>query len=461
MYMRRGRRNNTNKVLLVNTPIPSYNYLVHRELSPHGGLLTLGSILSRGGIYVELIHMVADGYSWETIAGKIKQERPNVVGITVLTSQAKMARKLTEITRKESPSTKIIIGGPHVTAIGEDAKERFPLADTIVVGEADTVIEDICRGKREGLIRTPTFKDLDSLPFYNLDLVSLESFTNEDPPGPRPSIGFTASRGCPFNCSFCSKPVTGNLVRTNSPEYVVEHLDWLIRNWGIREVIFQDDTFNVNLKWTFSILEGIIRKGLNKKTKFRVKMRANERLTPPELFPLMKKAGFWFVFYGVESGNQELLDKSIGKDLTVEEIKRAFDLCHKVGIKTEASFIIGMPGETHATIMDSVNLWKVLKPHWGAFSPAVPYPGTEMTKTLRAKGHLLVEDLEDIQLGRILVRTDELTEEDLEKYSTWVNKMVTRRKLLFILESPRRIMSVLKDTGSPIDIVKKIWSLSR
>ena len=148
----------------------------------------------------------------------------------------------------------------------------------------------------------------------------------------------------------------------------------------------------------------------------------------------MKATNFWLIFFGVENGNPEML-KSMKKGITVDEIKRAFSLCHKVGIKTEASFIIGMPNETLQTIRDSEKLWRDIKPYWCSFSRAIPFPATEFYGIVKEKGHLLTQNFEDYQLNMTLVRTDELDKDTLEREAQRLNKLAMRQKAMNLLRA--------------------------
>jgi len=427
------------KVLLI-SPHLSWERKPHKEMYPSGALLSLGTVLESKGHLVKCIHMSADGMQPNDLVRLLDGWRPDVVGITVMTFQAKTCKFLTTLLKLWNENVLVVVGGPHVSALGA----TFPDADCTVVGEGDNVILKIAEGKpgKLGCTLYPSrIEDLDSLPFWDFSLVNLRNYTGTYPKRFSPSFAIMTSRGCPFGCTFCSKSVFGNRLRRNSPRYVIDYLKYLATHWLVKEVFFQDDTFNVDKNWAMSVMEGILNSGMNK-IGYKLCLRANEKLLDEEMLATMKKAGVWEVFIGVESGNQGMLDR-MGKNLSIEEIERAFRLVRGAGIRTKASFIIGLPGETEQTIMDSVRLWKKIRPDWGDFSRAIPFPGTKLEQEVRENGHALC-DCEDFILGKTLVRTDSLSGDELEAWARKISKVVLKDKLVSLLRSPSIMFSTIK-----------------
>ena len=169
-------------------------------------------------------------------------------------------------------------------------------------------------------------------------------------------------------------------------------------------------------------------------------LRVNKQILNTDLLSHLKAAGVWFVMFGVESGNQEMLNR-MHKGTTIEEIKRAFRLAHTAGIKTEAFFIVGMPGETDATVNDSLRLYKEIKPYWGGFSRAVPFPGTGLTEELQKSGHLLCEDYDQFGPSCKAVRTDALSADAIEGYVNVLERMARRDKIMH----PKQVLYAIRD----------------
>jgi anaerobic magnesium-protoporphyrin IX monomethyl ester cyclase len=217
-------------------------------------------------------------------------------------------------------------------------------------------------------------------------------------------------------------------------------IELLYRDWGIKDLMFQDDTFNANRQWADRLLDLIIAGGYNKKLVFRVAMRVNEKMVDLDLLKHLKAAGVWIVYYGIENGNQDMMDR-MHKDITVEEVKRAFVLTKGVGLKVEAGFLIGMPGETPQTIQDSCNLWKTIKPYWGGFSRVIPFPGTPFSREVKESGHLLSEDYENFQPSSMVVRTDAMSAKELDDSMPAIRRMVR----LDEIKHPKQVAYLLLD----------------
>lgn len=452
-------------VLLIEPSVISERYLVNKDLNPHGGLLQLGTILKKAGHRVTVVHVITDNLEM-TLKEKIKGV--DIVGITFTTFQIRQAIEWMIAIKNLNPSIKVIGGGPHVSATNGLA-DYF---DLLIKGEADITFLDLveCQSHCDyvGVLKGNTWhdhciqgeqvKDLDSLPYPDLSLVDINKFSGIYPPGPLPQMNIMCSRGCPSQCSFCSASVFGKQVRFRSPEYVIEEIEQGYKDHGIKEAFFQDDTFNVNPDYAKRICQLIIDKGLNKRMVFRARLRANQRLLDTELLTLMKRANFWLIFYGIESGSQIMLNK-MRKRLTIDEIKRAFRLTREAGIKVEGSFIIGLPGENELTINQSIQLYHELKPDWCSFNRAIPFPGTLFESQIKEKNHNLY-DYEDYELNKTLVRTDELDASQLEEWAIYCDNLILKSKIKRVITHPKEAYHVLKDSGIK-GISKRLMSLAK
>ncbi len=452
------------KVLLVNPYIPMKRYLIQGELYPNGALLLLGTILKNKGHTVKVIHMTADGVSLEQLEEVVKNFRPEVVGITAITFQSRTLREVSKAVKRADSGTRVVAGGSHISAlisIDHPVSKDYPDIDYFVGGEGDLIISELIGQEPTSNIIIAEPMDSIVTPSIDLGLTNINRFTGDYPPGPRPAMFVMGSRGCPFECTFCAKSVFGRAIRYRDPIVVIDDAERLARDWGIKEVFFHDDTFNLNRKWVEEVLSLIIKRKLNKKLCFRTSFRVNKQLIDSDLLRLMKEAGFWLIFYGVESGSQMMLD-NMHKGTTVDEIKRAFKLTQEAGIKAEASFIIGLPGETKETILKSIKLWKEIKPDWCGFTRAIPYPGTELYKEVKQSGHLLIDSFDEIEIDKVLCRTEALTGEEIDKYAVVLGNMVSRKKLWQLLGNPIKLVRVLIDLKDVTGIkrgIKRVWQL--
>lgn len=375
---------------------PEYNFPRGYCETPSVALLILGTLARERGHEVRIVHL---DIAWARIDRELERFRPDILGITVNTLQVRSARLIAKEARRRGNGVRVVVGGPHAPVWDGEA-------DDVVIGEGENRWLEI-------LGALPSIEGIDDVPEPDYGLVDLRKFCGVSPMRMRPSVAIMASRGCPFGCTFCNTPVFwGKKVRYRSPERVVVEIENLYRGHGVREVFFQDDTFNLNHAWATEIFERIIEKGLNERMSFKITSRVNEKLVTKELLDLARRAGVWTIFYGVESGSQAMLDR-MKKGVTVEEIKRAIRMTHEAGIETQCSFIVGMPGETRETLRETGELIRELRsarPNWGYASP---FPLTELDKEVTAKGHKLPLDYGVYDYNRLMLRTDELDFADL------------------------------------------------
>ncbi len=445
------------------------------DMYPSGALVLIGTMLDKLGHNIKIIHMASEALGLLELKNIIITFKPDIVGITINTFQTKSAKEISKIVKEVDENILVVVGGPHPSALKIKIFNSFPCVDVVVVGEGEHTFLEIVEGKDLKEIKgicfdnkinepRPRAKDLDYIPLPNLDLVGFNEnkFVGVLPVGAQPSMYIMASRGCPYQCTFCNKSIWGNTTIFRKPEMILKEIKWLHEKYGIKEIFFQDDTSNLNRKWTEQIFKLIIDNKLNKDIMYKIAFRADEKLVDEELLRLAKKAGFWLIFYGVESGNQEMLNM-MKKGLTVEEIKRAFRLTHKVGLKTIASFIIGLPGENKKTLEDTFSLWKELKPYVTGYSPVIPFPGTELEKDIIKKGHLLVTDYDEYSPDKFIIRTDDLTKEDLEYYRAKIlNRIsVVHKKDSETYDSQQRILkkTIIDCLKNPMTIIRRVKNL--
>lgn len=458
-------------VLLIN-PVEN-NLLKRYEMYPSGALVLIGTMLHNLGHNIKIIHMLADKIGPIELKNIISTFEPDIAGITINTFQTKSAKEISKIIKEVNKNILVVVGGPHPSALRLRIFDDFPYVDVVVVGEGEHTfleivegkdlkeIKGICYNNKMNGLRHPAI-NLDYIPLPNLDLVGFNKnkFVGAEPVGAQPTMYIMASRGCPVHCIFCNKSIWGNTVRFRKPELVIEEIKWLHEKYGVKEIFFQDDTFNLNRKWAEQIFNLIIENNLNKNIIYKTPFRANEKLVDKELLQLAKESGFWLIFYGVENGNQEMMNR-MKKGLTIREIKRAFELTHGVGLKTIGSFIIGLPGENKRTIEDTYNLWKELRPYVTGYSPAIPFPDTEFEKIVIEKKHLLVANYDKYSPDVFVVRTDDLTKEDLEYWHKEISGRIgiasinVKRYLTSLMLNPQRLQKkIIECMKSPKGILK-------
>lgn len=400
------------RILLV---APSQNVGKTLPETPSRALLILGTLALQRGHEVKILHAdLLDGHI--AIADEFALFKPDIIGITCNTFQVKSARII--VKEAKAFGSEVIIGGPH--AIAWDGGITL-CSKTRWIGHLPngTIYKVIGEGENTFLNfigETPNINSIDDIPIPNYDLVDLDRFCGIAPVGIMPAMAIMGSRGCPYNCSFCNTPIFwGKKIRYRNPQLVVDEVDLLHKQYGSNEIFFQDDTFNINHQWAYELFEEIIKRGLNRDMLFKIACRVNEKLITKEFLDLAYKAGVWNIFFGIESGSQEMLER-MNKGITIAEIKRAVRLTHEAGIKTQCSFIVGMPGETLATLRETDKLIQEIKPTRSGWVVFCPFPGTEATKEVTAKGHKLDLDYAEYSYGKVIVRTDALDFNELEAF---------------------------------------------
>ncbi len=284
----------------------------------------------------------------------------------------RMLLKMQAMRKKGEWKGKIMVGGPH-TAV---ALETIPdFVDYIVQGEGERAIIDILEGNTGHVVRAERIRDLDSLPMpaweYFAPLPyddSVQWFRD------RPVFTMNTSRGCPFNCAFCSvDSIWGKQYTYFSPERMVSDIEYLIKTYGARGIYFREDNFTLNRKRVINFCELLLRKGI--KIKWVCETRVDT--LDYDLISLMYRAGCRAYYLGVESGNQRLLD-FMRKGITIEQTERVFKWCHQIGMKTAASFIVGIPTETEEERAQTIYFAKKIKPTTAWFNVFVGIPRSEL-----------------------------------------------------------------------------------
>lgn len=325
------------------------------------------------------------------------EESPQCVGISVQTLLYPLAQDVIKRVRKTLNSTKIVVGGPHVSAVKSEMLKDNPEVDIAVYGEGEITFLEVINGVKlnqeipgicyrlddEIKMNPPRefIKDLDSLPYPAWHLFPISKYRIHPPYGrTQHFMNVITSRGCPYRCAYCSKNF-GNTYRKMSPERVVSEIDLLVRMYGVKEIHFYDDDFTIDQKRASEICDKIIEKGLD------ISWSCTTRvdLVSFELLKKMKKSGCWLISFGVESGNQQILN-TIRKGYTLNQVRDAFKWTKQVGIKTVGFFMLGLPGETKETIKESIKLAKEIKADYTGWAITTIYPGTDIINIYRENG---------------------------------------------------------------------------
>lgn len=379
-------------VLLINPPCVIANPVLPL------GLASIVAVLEKNDVNVGVIDAWASRLDFKELGQEIAHTNPKIIGITMMSPNYADTKRTIEVARSSAPFSKIIVGGPHPSALPKETLEEIPDVDFAIVGEGEVtmleLVNAIGNGKNFEEIAGLAFRNNNSIvmtsprmPVSNLDslptparyLFPIDKYRFVPPYGRNnPSTTMVTSRGCPFGCIYCSKDVFKNNYRAISPSRVVDEIEQLIEKYKAREIRFYDDDFTLDMKRADQICEELLRRDI--KISWTCTTRVD--LVDEELLKKMKKSGCWMISYGVESGVQEILDKT-KKGFTIEQIKRSFEWTKKAGIRILGYFMLGLPGETKEMIQRTIDFSIELEPDFANYSILVIYPGSTLYKEIR------------------------------------------------------------------------------
>lgn len=348
-------------------------------------------------------------FSWERLEAELKKRRPDIVGITITTPSYAKAVELARFIRACLPEVVLVAGGPHVTAIPEEALKETEF-DIGVCGEGEEALVEIVEAFRQRRKDYATIKgivyrladgtlklnparasmsNLDSLPFPARHLYPPLSSYAPVPASYRylPFAHMLTSRGCPYQCIFCDRKVFGNAFRARSAGNVLAEIEELISRYGVREIKFFDDTFTIDKQRVHEICAGMTR------LKPRVAWTCLARVdtVSKELLVAMHRAGCWQIGLGLESGDATVL-KNSKKGITLEQGRAAVRWAKEAGLNVRAFFILGFPDDTVTTMQRTIDFAKSLPIDVANFYNLTIYPGTELCSRLTQQGLLRHKD---------------------------------------------------------------------
>jgi anaerobic magnesium-protoporphyrin IX monomethyl ester cyclase len=368
------------------------------------GIGYLAAVMEREGFPFKIIDEQVEEDTFEKIAEYVTSPylpvmHPYIFAFSVLTASYKVAVETAKKVKEIYPDSKIIFGGPHPSALPEEVLQHEWI-DIVVKGEGEVIVPELYRRIKSGHdysdIKGISFRkgteiihnersteviDLDKLPPFPYHL-----FGNN----PKYDMGFiVSSRGCPFSCVFCSNRVTtGKRYRYRSPESTVEELCALYETYKPEMILFLDDNFLVNRERIYRMIDLIKEKGLHKKTKFSFQARGDS--VDYQILQDLYTAGFHSVFFGIETSSEEIM-KIIRKGETVAECIAAVKMAKEIGFHVSATFIYGLPTETHQIRMDCARLANELEIDMVRFNNATPYPGTELYDIAKNNNNLYIQ----------------------------------------------------------------------
>jgi len=342
------------KVILLNAP-PMIELGITGQIYPPLGILYLAAYVRESLKDLEI--KILDGYKEKrrALIKNIIEFNPDVLGISFTTQAATGAYKIINEIKERKKGIKVIIGGPHPTIMPEECLLKSK-TDLVVIGEGEITFLEILRGMERGgevdsIIGTvvlkdgkikrnplrPLIRDLDSIPFPARDLIDIKKYPGYMYKKRRYDTDIISSRGCPFNCVYCSNPIwklQKPWYRLRSPKNVVDEIEHITKNYGIKEIFDQTDEFNGSKKWAKELCDEIIRRGLD--VSWKAQMRVDN--VDEELAEKLKKSGFWLGLFGLESASDSTLE-GIKKRQTINQVEKTLSLMKKYQVKCFGLFM--------------------------------------------------------------------------------------------------------------------------
>jgi radical SAM superfamily enzyme YgiQ (UPF0313 family) len=389
-----------------------------REIRVPLGLLYLASSLERVGHEVHIIDGEPEILSNSQIVTQIISKSPDVVGISSTTPEFHLAKDIIQQVKAYNRNILTIMGGAHVSVLPQESLNECTEIDYVVVGEGEKSILKILNDRpKERIIRSPIIENLDDLPLPARHLIDYSKYQYAIPKkGLTRMDTIETARGCPFNCLFCYH-LHGQKVRYRDPIKVVDELELSYKTTGARLFMFYDETFSANKQRVNTICDEIIKRKL--KVDLFCWTRAD--CLDYDVLRKMKEAGFNQITTGIESGNPGIL-KILNKGEGLEQFKKVYQWMDELGMETRGSFIVGSPYETWKTVHDSIEFAKSLPLYRIGVNIMTPYPGSMVHEYCKQdKGiHFVSKEWKDYKRwGNAVVRTDELTKDDLIECQKW------------------------------------------
>jgi len=445
------RKMKSKKVLLVNLPFEKvYEKTSLRGVAPSTpplGLACIGASLLQEGHKARIFDF--NLYDEKKFIEEIKEFEPNYAGISFVTPLIKEADKVSKIIKKINKKIVVVCGGPHPSSFPESSLKETK-CNIAVIGEGEHTIKEIVNGKKLEKIKGIAYKkngkiytnerrefiqNLDELPFPALHLYEIGKYkVPKAIARNNPVAWLETSRGCPYGCIYCNKSIFSRIYRAKSPERVVSEFK-KAKQMGFKEIHITDDGFTTDMERAEKICDLLIKEKVNigwsTITGIRVD-RVNQKLLKK-----MKQAGCYMVYYGIESGNQKIIE-NIKKGITLEQVKNAVKWSKEAGLEVAGFFMIGLPGETEKTMQETIELAKSLELDLAKINITIPLPATEMFNKMNEKKLIKTLDWEKFKFystPKSVYEHENLSWDTIEKYyhkfyrSVYLNPRFLLKKL--------------------------------
>lgn len=417
---------------------------------PSLALASLAAWIRQNGFAVNLIDLHVENVYPKNAASRVRDYDPHIVALTSKTLGWPAVIEIAQMVREACPNAVIVVGGPQMSIYPEESLS-WDCFDIAVVGDGEETLLDICEHVHSGsdyrdilgtCVRLPTgdviknlprplSKDINKYPMAAWDLLPVESYHCLTLL--KPFATMVTTRGCPWHCGYCSQ-VYSEKLRFRDVGLVAEEMEYLEKNYGVREIVFFDETFTIGKKRMRRFAEEVQRRNLSVKFNIRARVDTIDR----DVVRMLKGAGLRSIHMGVEAGSDRVL-KIMNKQITRAQTENAFRICREEGVDTRGYFMIGYYDAVPQDVEDTIEFASSLGLDWASFSVATALPATDLYRIAQERGYVDGDFWKEYTInggGKIpQLETETFSAEQLRAYRTkaymkfYLRPDLIRRKL--------------------------------
>ncbi len=408
------------KVAIIAPPYP-----LEEAPAPPLGVTYVAAAFEQAGADVRIFDYIVNRYTPEKLKEEMDRFKPDAVGATSVTLNFPAAAEILCTAKRHRPDIVTLMGGPHVSFWEKGTLDTYPGIDLVVCGEAEKTIPELmpCLEDRKGwekvrgiafrsgkdVVRTEPqelIADLNTLPLPARHLLPMSRYQALGYP-----VSIITGRGCPYACIFCQgRRMVGRKLRQRDPGKVVDEIEEIL-SYGINRINVADDLFASSRERVKAVCGEIQKRRL----KFTWSAFARVNTVDREMLEIMRDTGCDSISYGVESGNQEMLDR-IKKKITLQRVRDAVQLGRDVGMIVHTSFIVGLPGESPETLRETQDFASSLGAMYG-YHYLAPFPGTTVREEVDQYDlEILTDDWSRYDANSAIVRTSRISPEEMTRF---------------------------------------------
>ncbi|MBN3038230.1 MAG: B12-binding domain-containing radical SAM protein [Candidatus Omnitrophica bacterium] len=435
------------KVLLIYPPTTIEVKVERKRVGIPNGIFAIAAVLVQEGYKVKILDATLEDFGHEEEIGqgfirfgmsfaKIKEVisgyAPDVVGVSSLySSQACNVHEVCRLAKEASKEILTVVGGGYPTSETQKCLDD-PNIDFVVRGEGERAIINLLRddlGHHQKIVDAPFIEDVNSLPLPARHLVDFAKYSSvpcaHGVIKHKPFASLFSSRGCPFNCSFCfSFRMHGTKFRARSPENILDEIELLIKDYGVKEIHFEDDNLTFDRQRALEVFQGMIDR------KFNISWMAPSGLSvnklDKELLLKMKESGCYAIIIAIESGNQRVLSEIMHKPVDLKRAEEIVRFLKEIELDVASYWMIGLPGETKREIFDTIDFAAKLKSinpnFYSSFSIFTPFKGTPLYDVCLNNKYLTSNNFSKMKYSTGVIDTEDFSHQWVEKvrYEGWL-----------------------------------------